>query len=166
MFPAACRGLQRRTYNLSNAMRKRYLFWSGLALMAILLTLVVWQVSFTSANAVLQTCCKPSFFWAVSTLIFRLVVSPGSCDCSCGDCDVPGCRFDDNDERHRAALVPVRVPNRRSFGVAGWWNAFPEAADVIERRLTVALTASVALLVPPSYTAIGLLAAGKRLGLK
>ena len=28
-------------------MRKRYLFWSGLALLAILLTLVVWQVSFS-----------------------------------------------------------------------------------------------------------------------
>ena len=28
-------------------MRKRYLFWSGLALLAILVTLVVWQVSFS-----------------------------------------------------------------------------------------------------------------------
>ncbi len=147
-------------------MRKRYLFWSGLALMAILLTLVVWQVSFTFGEYGPANVLQTFVFWAVSTLIFRLVVSPGSCDCSCGDCDVPGCRFDDNDERHRAALVPVRVPNRRCFGVAGWWNAFPEAADVIERRLTVALTASVALLVPPSYTAICLLAAGKRLGLK
>src|SRR5258708_362961 len=74
---AVCRGLQRRPYNLSNAMRKRYLFWSGLALMAILLTLVVWQVSFTFGEYGPANVLQTFVFWAVSTLIFLLTVTLG-----------------------------------------------------------------------------------------
>jgi two-component system nitrogen regulation sensor histidine kinase NtrY len=57
-------------------MRKRYLIGSGLVLLAILLTLVVWQVSLKSeygpANA-----AQTFVFWAVSTLIFLLTVMLG-----------------------------------------------------------------------------------------
>lgn len=55
-------------------MRKRYLFGSGLALLAILLTLVVWQVSL-SFEYVPATTTQTFVFWAVSTLIFLLTVT-------------------------------------------------------------------------------------------
>ena len=58
-------------------MRKRYLFWSGLALLAILLTLVVWQVSFTFGEYGPATALQTFVFWAVSTLIFLLTVTLG-----------------------------------------------------------------------------------------
>src|SRR5580704_204441 len=56
-------------------MRKRYLYVSGLVLLAILLTLVVWQQSgsfgeFGPANA-----AQTFVFWAVSTLIFLLTAT-------------------------------------------------------------------------------------------
>ena len=59
-------------------MRKRYLFGSGLAVLAILLTLVVWQVSFTFGDyGPSQRGRRPFVFWAVSTLIFLLTVTLG-----------------------------------------------------------------------------------------
>ena len=58
-------------------MRKRYLFWSGLALLAILLTLVVWQVSFSFGDYGPADAGQTFVFWAVSTLIFLLTVTLG-----------------------------------------------------------------------------------------
>jgi hypothetical protein len=58
-------------------MRKRYLFWSGLALLAILLTLVVWQVSFSFGDYGPANALQTFVFWAVSTLIFLLTVTLG-----------------------------------------------------------------------------------------
>ena len=58
-------------------MRKRYLFWSGLALLAILLTLVVWQVSFSFGDYGPADAAQTFVFWAVSTLIFLLTVTLG-----------------------------------------------------------------------------------------
>src|SRR5579862_2492567 len=58
-------------------MRKRYLFWSGLALLAILVTLVVWQVSFSFGDYGPATAAQTFVFWAVSTLIFLLTVTLG-----------------------------------------------------------------------------------------
>ena len=58
-------------------MRKRYLFASGLVLLAILLTLVVWQVSFKSDGYGPADALQTFVFWAVSTLIFLLTVTLG-----------------------------------------------------------------------------------------
>src|SRR6202035_1637121 len=58
-------------------MRKRYLFWSGLALLANLLTLVVWQVSFSFGEYGPADAAQTFVFWAVSTLIFLLTVTLG-----------------------------------------------------------------------------------------
>lgn len=59
-------------------MRKRYLFASGLVLLAILLALVVWQASFkTSAEYGPANTLQTVVFWAVSTLIFLLTVTLG-----------------------------------------------------------------------------------------
>ncbi len=58
-------------------MRKRYLFWSGLALLAILLPLIVWQVSFSFGDYGPTTTAQTFIFWAVSTLIFLLTVTLG-----------------------------------------------------------------------------------------
>jgi two-component system nitrogen regulation sensor histidine kinase NtrY len=54
-------------------MRKRRLF-AGLAVLAILLTLVVWQVSFKFNDAPANA-TQTVFFWAISTLIFVLTVT-------------------------------------------------------------------------------------------
>ena len=58
-------------------MRKRYLFGSGLVLLAILLTLVVWQVSFSFGEYGPANSAQTFVFWAVSTLIFLLTVMLG-----------------------------------------------------------------------------------------
>ena len=58
-------------------MRKRYLYGSGVALLAILITLLVWQVSFTFGEFGPVTAVQTSVFWAVSTLIFLLTVTLG-----------------------------------------------------------------------------------------
>src|SRR5579863_9839911 len=58
-------------------MRKRYLFGSGLALLAILLTLVVWQVSFSFGEYGPATALQTFVLWAISTLIFILTVTLG-----------------------------------------------------------------------------------------
>jgi two-component system nitrogen regulation sensor histidine kinase NtrY len=56
-------------------MRKRYVFGSGLGLLAILLTLVVWQVSFNFGEYGPATAAQTFVFWAISTLIFVLTVT-------------------------------------------------------------------------------------------
>src|SRR5258708_6639864 len=58
-------------------MRRRYLYGSGIALLAILLALLVWQVSFTFGEYGPVTAIQTSVFWAVSTLIFILTVTLG-----------------------------------------------------------------------------------------
>ncbi|HEV2202828.1 MAG TPA: ATP-binding protein [Bryobacteraceae bacterium] len=58
-------------------MRNRYLYGSGIALLAILLALLVWQVSFTFGEYGPVTAIQTSVFWAVSTLIFILTVTLG-----------------------------------------------------------------------------------------
>jgi PAS domain S-box-containing protein len=57
-------------------MRKRYVVISGVALLAILTTLMVWQTSFTIEER--PSSLEQTFvFWAVSTLIFLLAVTVG-----------------------------------------------------------------------------------------
>src|SRR5713101_5780615 len=56
-------------------MSKQHVFVSGLALLAILLTLVVWQVSFSFGEFGPATAVQTFVFWAVSTLIFVLTVT-------------------------------------------------------------------------------------------
>lgn len=58
-------------------MRKRYLFASGVALLAILVTLVVWQASFDFGEYGPADTAQTFVFWAVSTLIFLLTVTLG-----------------------------------------------------------------------------------------
>jgi two-component system nitrogen regulation sensor histidine kinase NtrY len=58
-------------------MRKRYLLGSGLVLLAILLTLVVWQVSLSFGEYGPANSAQTFVFWAVSTLIFLLTVMLG-----------------------------------------------------------------------------------------
>jgi len=58
-------------------MRKRHLFGVGLVVLAILVTLVVWQVSFTFGEFGPTNAAETFLFWAVSTLIFLLTVTLG-----------------------------------------------------------------------------------------
>lgn len=58
-------------------MRKRYVIGSGLAALVILLTLVVWQVSFNFGDYAPANAAQTFAFWAVSTLIFLLTVTLG-----------------------------------------------------------------------------------------
>jgi PAS domain S-box-containing protein len=58
-------------------MRKRYVFGSGLVLLAILLTLVVWQTSLSFGEYGPANTAQTFVFWAVSTLIFLLTVTLG-----------------------------------------------------------------------------------------
>ncbi len=58
-------------------MRKRYVFGSGLVLLAILLTLVEWQVSFKFGDYGPANTAQTFVYWAVSTLIFLLTVTLG-----------------------------------------------------------------------------------------
>ncbi|MCU1335322.1 MAG: multi-sensor signal transduction histidine kinase [Bryobacterales bacterium] len=56
-------------------MRKRHLFFAGVVLLAILLTLVVFQVSLTFGEYGPTNAAQTFLFWAVSTLIFLLTVT-------------------------------------------------------------------------------------------
>jgi PAS domain S-box-containing protein len=56
-------------------MRKRYIYVSGLVLLAILLTLIVWQTSFSFGEYAPANTAQTFVFWAVSTLIFLLTVT-------------------------------------------------------------------------------------------
>ena len=58
-------------------MRNRYLYGSGLVLLAILLILVVWQVSFSFGEYGPANTAQTFVFWGVSTLIFLLTVTVG-----------------------------------------------------------------------------------------
>jgi PAS domain S-box-containing protein len=58
-------------------MSKRYVFVSGLVLLAILLTLMVWQVSFDFGEYGPTNAAETFVFWAVSTLIAVLTVTVG-----------------------------------------------------------------------------------------
>ncbi|HML17417.1 MAG TPA: hypothetical protein VK419_10345, partial [Bryobacteraceae bacterium] len=58
-------------------MHKRYLIGSGLVMLAILLTLIVWQVSFSFGDYGPENTAETFVFWAVSTLIFLLTVTVG-----------------------------------------------------------------------------------------
>ena len=58
-------------------MRKRHLFASGLVLLAILVSLVVWQASFNFGEYGPANTAQTFVFWAVSTLIFLLTVTLG-----------------------------------------------------------------------------------------
>src|ERR1700749_1841667 len=56
-------------------MRKRYLYISGVVLRVILLTLTVWQSSFSFGDYGPQNPAETFVFWAVSTLIFVLTAT-------------------------------------------------------------------------------------------
>ncbi|MEO8098048.1 MAG: ATP-binding protein [Acidobacteriota bacterium] len=58
-------------------MRKRYLYGSGIVLLAILTTLIVWQMSFSFGDYGPTSLEQTFVFWAVSTLIFLLAVTVG-----------------------------------------------------------------------------------------
>src|ERR1700682_3353655 len=58
-------------------MRKRVAFGSGVVLLAILVTLVVWQGSFNLDQFAPSSIQQTYLFWAVSTLIFILTVMLG-----------------------------------------------------------------------------------------
>src|SRR5260370_39933919 len=58
-------------------MRKRLIFGSGVVLLAILVTLVVWQGSFNLSPFAPSSIQQAYLFWAVSTLIFILTVTLG-----------------------------------------------------------------------------------------
>ena len=56
-------------------MRKRYVLIPALVLLAILVTLIVWQQSFTLGEYGPANSEQTFVFWAVSTLIFLLTVT-------------------------------------------------------------------------------------------
>jgi two-component system nitrogen regulation sensor histidine kinase NtrY len=58
-------------------MRKRLMIGSGLLLLAILVTLVVWQGSFTFGPFAPSSMQQTVLFWAVSTFIFVLTITLG-----------------------------------------------------------------------------------------
>ena len=58
-------------------MRKRLLFGSGIVTLAILVTLVVWQTSFSFGEFGPTSTPQTYVFWAVSTLVFLLTVTLG-----------------------------------------------------------------------------------------
>ena len=58
-------------------MRKRYMIGSGLVMLAILLTLIVWQVSFSFGEYGPANTAQTFVFWAISTLIFLLTITVG-----------------------------------------------------------------------------------------
>ncbi len=58
-------------------MRKRLIIGSGLLLLAILVTLVVWQGSFTFGPFAPSSMQQTILFWAVSTFIFVLTITLG-----------------------------------------------------------------------------------------
>src|SRR5437763_4889140 len=58
-------------------MRKRVVFGSGVVLLAILVTLLVWQGSFTFGPFAPSSLDQTYLFWALSTIIFILTVTLG-----------------------------------------------------------------------------------------
>jgi len=66
-----------KPYNSYRAMRKPILFGSGVVLLAVLVTLVVWQGSFTFGSFAPSSLQQTFLFWALSTLIFILTITLG-----------------------------------------------------------------------------------------
>ena len=58
-------------------MRKRLFYWSASVLLVISVVLVVWQGSFRLSNFGPSNAGQTFIFWAVSTLIFILMVTVG-----------------------------------------------------------------------------------------
>ncbi|MEO7650536.1 MAG: hypothetical protein ABIZ80_08695, partial [Bryobacteraceae bacterium] len=58
-------------------MRKRFLYGAGIVLLGILVTLVVWQVSFNRGEYGPRDLSQAFLFWAVSTLVFVLTITLG-----------------------------------------------------------------------------------------
>ncbi len=58
-------------------MRKRLLYGSGVALLAVCVTLVVWQGSFSFGEYGPSSPEQTILFWAISTLVFLLTVTLG-----------------------------------------------------------------------------------------
>src|SRR5579872_6544770 len=58
-------------------MPRRLLFYSGLAILAILVAIIVWQGSFSFGTFAPNNVEQTYLFWAVSTLIFILAVTLG-----------------------------------------------------------------------------------------
>jgi len=67
--------LCRAACSYNGDVRKRYLYVSGLVLLAILLTLVVWQGAFSFGEYGPSNPAETFVFWAVSTLIFVLTAT-------------------------------------------------------------------------------------------
>src|SRR5215831_10844796 len=59
-------------------MRTRYVLVSGFAALALLLTLIVWQVSFNFGDYAPTNAAQTFGLWAMSTLIFVLTVALGA----------------------------------------------------------------------------------------
>src|SRR5262245_4892916 len=57
-------------------MRTRFLYGSGIVLLAILTAIVIWQVSFT-IDEYPRDLGQTFIFWAVSTLVFILTLTLG-----------------------------------------------------------------------------------------
>lgn len=66
-----------KPYNSYRAMRKPILLGSGVVLLAIMVTLVVWQGSFTFGSFAPSSLPQTVLFWALSTLIFILTITLG-----------------------------------------------------------------------------------------
>src|SRR5438067_5619331 len=58
-------------------MRKRVVFGSGVILLALLVTLLVWQGSFTFGPFAPSSLEQTYLFWALSTIIFLLTITLG-----------------------------------------------------------------------------------------
>ena len=58
-------------------MRNRLFFYSGLAILTILVFVIVWQGSFTFGPLAPSSVEQTYIFWAVSTVIFILTVMLG-----------------------------------------------------------------------------------------
>ncbi len=65
-------------------MRKRFLYGSGIVLLLILATLVVWQGSFSEFEVYPENLEQTFIFWAVSTLVFVLTITLGFILCRTG----------------------------------------------------------------------------------
>src|SRR5580704_19348433 len=65
-------------------MRKRFLYGSGIVILLILATLVVWQGSFSKFEVYPENLEQTFIFWAVSTLVFVLTLTLGFILCRTG----------------------------------------------------------------------------------
>ena len=68
----------------SDVMRKRFLYGSGIVLLLILVTLVVWQGSFSEFEVYPENLEQTFIFTAVSTLVIVLMITLGFILCRTG----------------------------------------------------------------------------------